>query len=90
MQRPKLLQTTLGDLIVAITEEVSRHTRNKRETYTLVASILANILDSCRPGRRHLAKQSARRIGRLPDGKFVGVREFFTASGSPLRGNHAG
>jgi hypothetical protein len=90
MQQTKLLQTTLGDLIVALTEEVSRHTPNKRETYTLVASILADILDSCRPGRRPLAKQPAHRIGRLPDGKCVGVSDFFTASGAPLRGNHAG
>ena len=88
MQRTKLLQTTLGDLIVAITEEASRHTRNKRETYALVASILAHILDSCRAKPRHLARQTARYIARLPEGKLVGVREFFTPSGSPLRGNH--
>lgn len=89
MHQTRLLQTTLGDLIVAITEEVSRHTRNKRETSALVASILADILNSRRPGRRHLAKPAARRPGRLPDGKFVGVPDYFTASGSPLRGNHA-
>ena len=49
MERTEILETTLGDLIVAITEEASRHARDTRETYTLVAYILSDLLNNFRP-----------------------------------------
>jgi len=49
MERAEILETTLGDLIVAITEEVSKHARGARETYTLVAYILSDLLNNIRP-----------------------------------------
>lgn len=49
MERAEILETTLGDLIVAITEEASRHARDRREAYTLVAYILSDLLNNFRP-----------------------------------------
>lgn len=48
MTRTEVLETTLGDLIVAIAEEASRHAHGKRETYTLVAYILSDLLNNFR------------------------------------------
>ena len=48
MERAEILETTLGDLIVAITEEAGRHARDTRETYTLVAYILSDLLNNFR------------------------------------------
>jgi hypothetical protein len=44
MRRKKKLQTTLGDLIVALTEETGRHVRDEQSTYELVAYILADLM----------------------------------------------
>ena len=49
MEPTEILETTLGDLIVAITDEASRHARDTRETYTLVAYILSDLLNNYRP-----------------------------------------
>jgi len=49
MERTEIFETTLGDLIVAITEEASRHAHDARETYTLVAYILSDLLNNFRP-----------------------------------------
>jgi hypothetical protein len=46
MKRAEILETTLGDLIVALTEEASRHARDAAETYTLVAYILSDLLNN--------------------------------------------
>ena len=48
MERREILQTTLGDLIVAITEEASRHAHDRRETYRLVAYVLSDLLNTFR------------------------------------------
>jgi len=52
MKRAEMLETTLGDLVVALTEEASRHARDAEETYTLVAYILADLLNNFRPDPR--------------------------------------
>lgn len=44
MARKKKFETTLGDLIVALTEETGRHVRDERTTYELVAYILADMI----------------------------------------------
>ena len=48
MERTEILATTLGDLIVAITEEANHHAHDRRETYTLVAYILSDLLNNFR------------------------------------------
>ncbi|HWP23158.1 MAG TPA: hypothetical protein VNM15_03085 [Candidatus Binatia bacterium] len=48
MARRKKVQTTLGELIVALTEETGRHVRDERTAYKVVAYILAGMLAQCR------------------------------------------
>jgi hypothetical protein len=42
------LETTLGDLIVALTEETDRQVRDEKMTYQLVAYILADLMKNSR------------------------------------------
>jgi hypothetical protein len=49
MERAEIVETTLGDLIVAIIDEASRHARDKQETYALAARILSDLLSNFRP-----------------------------------------
>lgn len=44
MEREETLQTTLGDLIVALTEEAAPFVRDDKETYHVVAFILTHLL----------------------------------------------
>ncbi|MGE5218608.1 MAG: hypothetical protein ACM3SP_16560 [Chloroflexota bacterium] len=44
MQRKNKLDTTLGDLIVALTEEAGRYVGDEREKYHVVALLLAGLL----------------------------------------------
>jgi hypothetical protein len=44
MRRTQKFQTTLGDLIVALTEETGRHVRDEQTAYELVAYILADMM----------------------------------------------
>ncbi len=46
MDREEIIQTTLGDLIVALTEETMRFVRDKKEAYNLVAFMLVNLLSN--------------------------------------------
>jgi hypothetical protein len=46
MARESKLETTLGDLVVALTEETGRHVRDEKMTYEVVAYILANFLNA--------------------------------------------
>ncbi len=46
MDTGKILQNTLGDLIVALTEETTRLVRDKKEAYNLVAFMLVNLLSN--------------------------------------------
>ena len=45
MARKAKFETTLGDLIVALTEETGRHVRDERTTYEVVAYILDDLID---------------------------------------------
>ncbi|HEV8721963.1 MAG TPA: hypothetical protein VGW77_15135 [Candidatus Binatia bacterium] len=45
MTRESKIETTLGDLVVALTEETGRHVRDEKMTYEVVAYILANFLN---------------------------------------------
>ena len=44
MARRENLDTTLGDLIVALTEETTRFVHDEREMYNVVAYILSDLL----------------------------------------------
>jgi hypothetical protein len=44
MRRKKKFDTTLGDLIVALTEEAGRYVGDEREKYHVVALLLAGLL----------------------------------------------
>ncbi len=55
MKRAEIVETTLGDPIVARIDEASRHARDKRETYVLAARILSDLLNNFRP--EHLRSQ---------------------------------
>ena len=46
------LQTTLGDLIVALTEETHRQVRDDKVTYELVAYMVADLVTNSRRDRR--------------------------------------
>jgi hypothetical protein len=46
------LETTLGDFIVALTEETSRFVRDEREAYKIVAFILTDLLRHSGPNPR--------------------------------------
>jgi len=46
MARKTKFETTLGDLIVALTEETGRHVRDERTTYEVVAYILDDLIDN--------------------------------------------
>ncbi len=45
MTRESKIETTLGDLVVALTEETGRQVRDEKMTYEVVAYILANFLN---------------------------------------------
>jgi len=52
MEREETIETTLGDLIVALTEETSPFVRNEQEAYHVAAFALAHLLcDSGAPSR---------------------------------------
>jgi hypothetical protein len=44
MAKPTIINTTLGDLIVALTEETTPLIRSELETYSVVALILTHLL----------------------------------------------
>jgi hypothetical protein len=46
------LETTLGEVIVALTEEVSRSISDKRTAYSVVAYILSDLLRQADPVSR--------------------------------------
>ena len=45
MEREEALETTLGDLIVALTDETAQSIRNDQEIYKVVAFALADLLN---------------------------------------------
>ena len=44
MERVELLETTLGDLIVALTDEATPFVRDEKEAYKVVAFALSHLL----------------------------------------------
>jgi hypothetical protein len=46
MERQEILETTLGDLIVALTEEAIAFVRDEKEAYKVVASMLTHLLNN--------------------------------------------
>ena len=59
MRRRKIIETTLGDLIDAVTDEVVTFTRNSTESYIVVSYIVAGILDRQRVRRLEHSKRAA-------------------------------
>jgi len=53
MRQRKVIRTTLGELIVAVTDEVMPITRNPSGAYKVVSSILSDLLSqqACLPKR---------------------------------------
>jgi hypothetical protein len=52
MDREEKLETTLGDLIVALTEETVRFVHDEREAYKVVAYILADLVCTSGPNSK--------------------------------------
>ncbi len=50
----RTLETTLGDLILALTEETTRVVRDEREACKIVAVMLIDILNSSAPASKSL------------------------------------
>jgi hypothetical protein len=44
MNKSKILEGTLGNLVVALTEETRRFVRNKRESHQFSSDVLCNLL----------------------------------------------
>lgn len=64
MLRKQIVETTLGELIVALTDEAATLTRNKRELYGLVSVMLSHLLTTAngnfnRAGNRSIAGEAA-------------------------------
>ena len=49
MEEEEKLEITLGDLIVALTEEIAWFVHDERETYKLVAFILTDLMHNSGP-----------------------------------------
>jgi len=49
MKQSEKWQTTLGDLIVALTDEVDARIRDEKQTYAVVACILADLFKDSQP-----------------------------------------
>ncbi len=49
MKQSERWQTTLGDLIVALTDEVGGQDRDEKNIYALVAFILADLFKGAKP-----------------------------------------
>ena len=45
MEREKITETTIGDLIVALTEETSQFVHDEKEVYKVVAFRLTHLLN---------------------------------------------
>lgn len=50
--RGKTLETTLGDLILALTEETTRVVRDEKEACKIVAVMLVDLLNSSGPASK--------------------------------------
>ena len=52
MEREEMPRTTLGDLIVALTEETSQYLNDEREINKVVAFRLTHLLNNASPASR--------------------------------------
>jgi hypothetical protein len=59
MERRKIIKTTLGDLIAAVTDEVTAFTHNSTESYIVVSYIVSDILGRHRVRERENFKRAA-------------------------------
>lgn len=59
MERRKIIETTLGDLIAAVTDEVTALTHNSTESYIVVSYIVSDILGRHRVRERENFKRAA-------------------------------
>ncbi len=46
MEREEMVETTLGDLVVALTEETSQYIRDEKEASKVVAFMLTHLLNN--------------------------------------------
>ena len=53
MEREHNVETTLGELIVALTEETSRHVHDEKAASILVAYILSDLFRTTEPMSTH-------------------------------------
>ena len=58
MPHKQTSETTLGDLIVALTDQAAPLARNERELYRLVSGMLSNLL-VVRHGTRDMSREAA-------------------------------
>lgn len=86
MQQRKFVKTTLGDLIVAITDEARNHTHNRREGSALTASIITDILERCNHQSRRSKSPAARRTLPALKGKVSPISELVAAAAGRLYG----
>lgn len=52
MATQEIIETTLGDLIVALTDETAPYVRNKNDVFKVVAFTLAHLLSDSGVGSR--------------------------------------
>ncbi len=52
MEREETMETTIGDLVVALTEETSQYVRDEKEVNKVVAFMLTHLLNPSAPASR--------------------------------------
>jgi hypothetical protein len=57
MQQRKIIRTTLGELIVAVTDEVVPFVRNRASLYTVVSCVVSDLLGHHHPGMRERSRR---------------------------------
>ena len=53
MERTEVIETSLGDLVVALSEETALYIHDKEEAYKVVAFMLAHLLNNSRASSRN-------------------------------------
>ncbi len=52
MEREEIMETTIGDLVVALTEETSQYVQDEKEACKVVAFMLTHLLNPSAPASR--------------------------------------
>lgn len=60
MQQPKVIRTTLGDLVVAVTDEVMRFVEDPSSLYPAVSAVLDDVLTRQRRRSRKQYRRASR------------------------------